>query len=80
MIVVSNAAPDDEEIHAFVRNAGYKLISCSACYSEERRELECDVSWRSADAITTPPPFVRALAGRAGVLEVSWRARPQATH
>ncbi len=80
MIVVSNAAPEDEEIHALVQKAGYKLVSCSACYSEERRELECDVMWRSTEPASVPPPFVRALAQRPGVLEVSWRARPQTTH
>lgn len=78
--VGSEAAPDEAEVRSIIETAGYEIETCSACYSEARRELDCIVKWRSAEKAAPAPTFVRTLAARPGVLEVAWRPRPHAAH
>jgi putative Mg2+ transporter-C (MgtC) family protein len=72
VVVVSRDGPSQSDLAATLETNGHRVAASGARYSEARTEWRFDVNWRAAHEESSLPPFVEALAGRAGVKEVRW--------
>lgn len=74
VVAGENDSPSEAEIRELIAQAGLRVLVWSITYMDEgrRREVFCDVGWRSRRDEVVAPAFIAALAQRPGVTRVEW--------
>ncbi len=71
-IVVEESGPTSDEFIASIRQGGFDVVSCSASCAAGRKTFKAYVQWRGERKEVGPPPLMRAIAARQGVVAVEW--------
>ena len=66
--------PDEREIRAQLKEAGFKIAGCAITYTDQarRRRLHYSLHWRARSKETFCPSLIDRLARQPGVLELEW--------
>ena len=73
-LTIAGGGLSEEELRARLGKDGCAIVSWGVWYvkSPERREIRCQVKWRSSTGETTPPPFVAELSANPAVSALRW--------